>query len=63
MKQNQRRLQKYIDGLEQRMDWLLDEHTKLINENHAIKEKNKNIVQGLEHDVEAICKYLEEKLM
>ena len=41
MKQNQRRLQKYIDGLEQRMDWLLDEHTKLINENHAIKEKIK----------------------
>ena len=63
MKENHRKTQKYVDGLKQYMDRLLEEHTQLVNENHALNEKNKKMelmVMGLERDVEAICGYLEK---
>ena len=64
MIEKQRKLQKYVDGLEQRVDWLLDEHTKLINENHALNDNNKKLekyMMGLDREIEAVCGYLEKK--
>ena len=63
MIEKQRKLQKYVDGLEQRVDWLLDEHTKLINENHALNDNNKKLekyMMGLDREIEAVCGYLEK---
>ena len=63
MKENHRRLQKYVDGLELYMDRLQEEHTHVINENHVLNDKNKKmelLVMGLERDIEAICGYLEK---
>ena len=63
MKENHRKIQKYVDGLEQYMDRLREEHTQQINENHVLHDKNKKmelLVMGLERDIEAICGYLEK---
>ena len=63
MKENQRKTVKYVDGLEQYMDRLREEHTQLINENQILVDKNKKmelLVTGLERDIEAICGYLEK---
>ena len=53
-----RKLEKYVEGLEQQMDYLQDHHTMLVNENNILKDKNQKImkyVMGLEWDIEAIC--------
>ena len=63
MKEKHRKIEKYVDGLEQRMDCLQDHHTKLVNENNALNDKNKKMekyMMGLERDIEAICGYLEK---
>ena len=65
MKENHRKIVKYVDGLEQYMDRLREEHTQLINENQILVEKNKKmelLVTGLERDIEAICGYLEKDI-
>ena len=65
MKENHLKIEKYVDGLEQRMDWLLDDHTKLVNENNVLNDKNKKMekyIMGLERDIEAICGYLEKHI-
>ena len=64
MKKKHRKLEKYVNGLEQQMDYLQDHNTILINANTALKEENKKIVKfmkGLEWELEAVCGYLEKQ--
>ena len=64
MHKKHRKLECYIEGLEQQTDCLQEHNTFLINENTTLKEKNETIikmVKGLEWDVGAICAYLEKE--
>ena len=64
MKKKHRKLEKYVNGLEQQMDYLQDHNTILINANTVLKEENKKIVKfmkGLEWELEAVCGYLEKQ--
>ena len=59
----QRKMERYIEGLELQTDRLVEENTYLVNENTVLKEKmetNMKAVKGIEWDVEAICRYLEK---
>ena len=64
MRKQQRKLNKYAEGLEQQIDRLQEHHTFIINENNTIKDNNEKIVKfmkGLEWDIEAVCGYLEKQ--
>ena len=64
MNKKQHKLERYVEGLEQQMDYLQDNNTFLINENTSLKEENEKIVKfikGLERDIENICIYLERE--
>ena len=64
MCKKQRKMERYIEGLELQTDCLQEHNTFLINENTKLKEKNETVVKmvkGLEWDVEAICSYLEKE--
>ena len=50
MKKKHRKLEKYVNGLEQQMDYLQEHNTMLINENNILKdkyEKNREIYDGV----------------
>ena len=64
MRKRQHKLERYVEGLEQQMDYLQEHNTMLVNENNILKDKNEKIVKymmGLEWDIEAICGYLEKE--
>ena len=64
MRKQQRKLEKYVEGLEQQTDCLQEHNTFLINENNALKDNNEKIVKfmkGLEWEIEAVCGYLEKQ--
>ena len=64
MQKQQRKLEKYVEGLEQQTDCLQGHNTFLINENNALKDNNEKIVKfmkGLEWEIEAVCGYLEKQ--
>ena len=64
MRKQQRKLERYVEGLEQQTDCLQEHNTILINENRTLKEENeKNVkfMKGLEWEIEAICGYLEKQ--
>ena len=64
MNKKQRKLERYVEGLEQQTDYLQNHNTFLINENTSLKEENEKIVKsvkGLEWDIENICIYLEQE--
>ena len=64
MRKRQRKLEKYIEGLEQQTDYLQDHNTLLVNENKDLKDKNEKMMKymkGLEWDIENICIYLEKE--
>ena len=50
----QRKMERYIEGLELQTDCLQEHNTFLINENNMLKE----MVKGIEWNVGAICTYL-----
>ena len=53
-----------MEGMEQRMAFLEDQNTALVQENNRLKDDNMKIyrfVKGLEWDIENICAYLEKK--
>ena len=63
-KKSRRVLLHTIEGIEQRMVFLEDQNTTLIQENNKLKADNMKMdryVKGLEWDIEAICGYLEKQ--
>ena len=64
MRKQQRKLEKYVEGLEQQIDCLHEHYTFIINENNTLKDNNEKIVKfmkGLEWEIEAVCGYLEKQ--
>ena len=64
MRKRQRKLERYVEGLEQQTDYLQEHNTLLVNENKDLKDKNEEIIKyikGLEWDIENICIYLEKE--
>ena len=53
-----------MEGLEERMVFLEERNTVLLNENKQLKDDNMKLyrfVKGLEWDIENICIYLEKQ--
>ena len=64
MRKQHRKLESYVEGLEQQMDCLQEHNTFLVNENNILKDKHEKMekyMMGLEWDIEAICGYLEKE--
>ena len=63
-KKSRREILHNMEGLEERMVFLEERNTVLLNENKQLKDDNMKLyrfVKGLEWDIENICIYLEKQ--